>query len=233
MESHYNEWVVVSIRSCPLARPSPCGDVHGKPPSVYQHPSHVSAVGGRRGVYPTPVLFTVMKRRGAANVALEHLLVGLPEILRQKSVYDGVHRGIAVGQAVGGDSEEEGGGGQWENPKLSPEIDDVVRQPGYPENHDHHQNGLRRLEEEEGDKAHASVTAGEGPRAPDASEKDHFPVLPWSQTRSAFHAGRDFAPRFCSGLVQDLCGKDFVTYVRHAWIAGRVCWVVGLQLCRD
>lgn len=109
----------------------------------------MGAVGGRWVVYPTPVLVTVTERRGAANVAVEHLLVGLPEILRQKSVYDGVHRGIAVGQAVGGDSEEEGGGGQRENPKLGPEIDDVVRQPGYPENHDHHQNGLRGLEEAE------------------------------------------------------------------------------------
>lgn len=111
----------------------------------------MSAVGGRRGVGSTSVFFCVVKRGCVANAALEHLLVGLPKVLREESVYDGIHRGIAVRQAVGCDSEEEGGGGQRENPKLSPEIDDVVRQPGYPKNHDHYQNRLRGLEGE-GDK---------------------------------------------------------------------------------
>lgn len=82
-------------------------------------------------------------------MALEHLLVGLPEIFREKCIYDGIHRGITVRQAVGRDSEEEGSRGQWEDSKLSPEVDDMVRQPGYPKNHHHHQNRLRRLEEDD------------------------------------------------------------------------------------
>lgn len=82
------------------------------------------------------------------NVALEHLLIRLPEIFREKGVYDRIHRGIAVGQAVGSDPEEEGSRGQWEGSKLSPQMDDVVGQPGYPEHHDHHQDRLRCLEEE-------------------------------------------------------------------------------------
>lgn len=107
--------------------------------------SHVSAVGGWRGVYSTSVLFSIIKRRFTVSAALEHLLISLPKILGEKSIYDGIHRGITVRQAVGSDSEEEGGGGQRKNPKLSPEIDDVVRQPGYPKNHNHHQNCLCSL----------------------------------------------------------------------------------------
>lgn len=87
----------------------------------------------------------VIERRLRAQVAFEHLLVGLPEVFREKRVYDGIHRGIAVRQAVGQDSEEEGGRRQREHSKLSPEMDDVVRQPGDPENHDHHQDRLCRL----------------------------------------------------------------------------------------
>lgn len=93
-------------------------------------------------------------------MALEHLLIGLPKIFREKSVYDRIHRGITVGQAVSGDSEEEGDGGQRENPKLGPEIDDMMWQPGDPKNHNHHQNRLRSLEKEEENTGSASITAG-------------------------------------------------------------------------
>lgn len=43
-------------------------------------PSHVGAVGGWRGVYSALVLFSVAGDRFVANVALEHLLVCLPEV---------------------------------------------------------------------------------------------------------------------------------------------------------
>ncbi|KFO23022.1 hypothetical protein H920_15595 [Fukomys damarensis] len=78
-----------------------------------------------------------------------HLRIhGLPEIFREKCIYDRIHRGIAVGQAVGSDPEEEGSRGQREGPKFSPEMDNVVWQPRYPEYHNHHQDRLRCLEEE-------------------------------------------------------------------------------------
>jgi hypothetical protein len=80
-------------------------------------------------------------------VAPEHLLVGLPEVFREERIDNGVHRGIAVGQAVGRDPEEEGGRGQREGAKLNPQVDDVVRKPGYAKHHHHHQDRLCRLEE--------------------------------------------------------------------------------------
>ena len=94
-------------------------------------------------------------------MALEHLLISLPEVFREKGVNDGVHGGVAVGQAVGSDPEEEGGGRQREHPKLSPEMDDVVGQPGDPEDHHHHQHRLRGLGE--GKKAEALVTTDRNP----------------------------------------------------------------------
>lgn len=90
-----------------------------------------------------------MKRGFLANVALEYLFISFPEIFREERVNDGIHRGVTVRQAVRRDPEEEGGGGQWEDPKLSPKVDHVVWQPGDPKNHDHHQNRLCRLEEQE------------------------------------------------------------------------------------
>lgn len=86
-----------------------------------------------------------MKRGFLANVALEYLFISFPEIFREERVNDGIHRGVTVRQAVRRDPEEEGGGGQWEDPKLSPKVDYVVWQPGNPKNHDHHQNRLCRL----------------------------------------------------------------------------------------
>lgn len=110
--------------------------------------SHMSTVGWWRGIYSAFISFNLTKRWFPVKVTLEHLLIGLPEVLWEKCVNDGVHGGIAVCQAVRGDSEEEGGGGQREDPKLSPEVDDVVRQPGDTKDHDHHQHGLRRLQGE-------------------------------------------------------------------------------------
>lgn len=47
----------------------------------------------------------VVGRRSAIALALEHLLVCLPEIFREESVDNGVDRGVAVGQAVCDDTE--------------------------------------------------------------------------------------------------------------------------------
>ena len=90
--------------------------------------------------------------------APEHLLVGGPEVLGEEGVDDGVHGGVAVGQAVRRDPEQEGGRRQREDPELSPQLDDVVRQPGDPEDHDHHQDRLRRL-----GAGKETVSAGEEP----------------------------------------------------------------------
>ena len=138
-------------------------------------------------------------------MALEHLLISLPEIFREKRVNDGIHGGITVRQAVGGDPEEEGGGCQWEDPKLSPEVDDVVWQPGDPENHDHHQHRLRGLGE------------GKERQCIDYSRKgtQHFTARParifcvFSQdqvsTKSALGVNLHFVQQFCSKLPRDRC----------------------------
>ena len=48
---------------------------------------------------------------------------------------------------MGGDSEEEGSWRQWEGSKLSPEVDDMMGQPGYAKYYNDHQDGLCSLEE--------------------------------------------------------------------------------------
>lgn len=107
--------------------------------------SHVCAVGGWWGVQSTSVFFGVAEGGLATHMALEHLLVGLPEVLREEGVDDGVHGRVAVGQAVRCDAEEEGGGCQREDPKFDPQVDDMMWQPGDPEDHDHNQDRLCRL----------------------------------------------------------------------------------------
>lgn len=88
----------------------------------------------------------------AGHAAPENLLVGVPEVLRQESVDDGVDGGVAVGQAVCHHPEHEGGLAQGERAKLHPQVDDVVRQPRQTEDHDHHQDCLGSLwREDSGD----------------------------------------------------------------------------------
>lgn len=48
---------------------------------------------------------------------------------------------------MGSDPEEEGSWGQRECSKLSPEVDNMMGQPGYAEHHNDHQDGLCSLEE--------------------------------------------------------------------------------------
>lgn len=57
--------------------------------------SYMSAVGGGRCVSSASAALDPICRR-LATVALEHLPVGLAEVLRKKSIDDGVHRGVAV-----------------------------------------------------------------------------------------------------------------------------------------
>lgn len=136
-------------------------------------------------------------------MALEHLLISLPEIFREKRVNDGIHRGITVRQAVGGDPEEEGGGRQWEDPKLSPEVDDMVRQPGDPENHDHHQHRLRSLGE--GKERRCIDYSRKGTQPLTARPERIFCVFSQDQvrTKSALGVNLHFAQQFCSKLPRD------------------------------
>lgn len=48
---------------------------------------------------------------------------------------------------MGSDPEEEGSWGQRECSKLSPEVDNMMGQPGYAKYHNDHQDGLCSLEE--------------------------------------------------------------------------------------
>lgn len=79
------------------------------------------------------------------HVALEHLLVGFPEVLREKGVDDGVDRGVAVGQAMSCHTEKEGRLVQRERSKLHPEMYHMMWKPGQAEDHHHHQDSLCSL----------------------------------------------------------------------------------------
>ena len=112
--------------------------------------SDVGAVSGGGRVHLAAYLLNVVQRRvTGADLALEHLLVSLPEVLRQEGVDDGVDGGVAVGQAVGGHPQHEGGLVQGEGAKLHPQMNHVVGQPGQAEHHHHHQHRLGGLQEEE------------------------------------------------------------------------------------
>ncbi len=102
-------------------------------------------VGGRRRLQPAARLPGVGHGTLAGHVTPENLPVGVPEVLRQEGVDDGVDGGVAVGQTVSHHPEHEGGLVQGERAKLHPQVHDVVRQPGQTEDHDHHQDGLSRL----------------------------------------------------------------------------------------
>lgn len=101
--------------------------------------------GGRRRLRPAAGVSGVVQRTVAGRAAVEHLPVGVPEVLREEGVDDGVDGGVAVGQAVGNHPEEEGGLVQGEGAELHPQVDDVVGQPGQAEDHNHRQHRLSRL----------------------------------------------------------------------------------------
>ena len=64
---------------------------------------HTGAVSGGRCVRLAADLPDVIEWGvSGANLALEHLFVGFPEVLRQEGVDDRVDRGVAVSQTVGG-----------------------------------------------------------------------------------------------------------------------------------
>lgn len=156
-------------------------------------------------------------------MALEHLFIGLPKIFREKSIYDRVHRGITIGQTVGGDPEEKGGRGQREDPKLGPEIDDVVWQPGDPKDHNHHQNCLCSLEEEK--TSNASITTG----------KECSRVLKHALRKFCYHHGIKWMlnlPLLHIMVLFKTCpgpsGKNFTTYVKGMWIEGCVFRIVEI-----
>lgn len=102
-------------------------------------------VGGRRRLHPAAELPGVVHGTLAGQSAPEHLPVGIPEVLRQEGVDDGVDRRVAVGQAVSHHPEHERGLVQGERAKLHPQVHDVVGQPRQAEDHHHHQDCLGRL----------------------------------------------------------------------------------------
>lgn len=77
-------------------------------------------VSGRRPLHPAAELPGVVHGKLAGHPAPENLLVGVPEVLRQESVDDGVDGGVAVGQAVSHHPEHEGGLVQRERAELHP-----------------------------------------------------------------------------------------------------------------
>lgn len=99
-------------------------------------------VGGRRHLQFAAELPGVVHRTLAGHLAPEHLPVGVPEILWQEGVDDGVDGGVAIGQAVSHHPEDEGGLVQGERAELDPQVHDVVGQPGEAEDHHHNQDRL-------------------------------------------------------------------------------------------
>lgn len=113
--------------------------------------SNVGAVSRGWSIRLAAHLLDVVKRAvDVADLTLEDLLVRLPEVLRQEGVDDGVHRRVAVRQAVRGHAKHEGGLGQRKVPELHPQLNDVMREPGQAEHHHHHQHGLSGLGEQTG-----------------------------------------------------------------------------------
>lgn len=82
-------------------------------------------------------------------MAGEDLLAGLPKVLREERVENGVDAGVTVCQAVRHDAECEGGVIQWEFSKFHPHGYDMVGHPAEQECCDNQQHGLRRLKERE------------------------------------------------------------------------------------
>lgn len=82
--------------------------------------SHMCTVGRWWRIYPTSIFLSIIQRWLLIHLAFEDLFVGLPKIFGEKCIYNGVHRRIAVSQAVCSYSEEKGGLSQWENSKFSP-----------------------------------------------------------------------------------------------------------------
>lgn len=71
--------------------------------------SDAGAVSGQLRLHLAPRLLGVAPGATApAQLAPEDLRIGLPEVLRQEGVDDGVHRGVAVGEAVGCHAQHEG-----------------------------------------------------------------------------------------------------------------------------
>lgn len=107
--------------------------------------SHFSQVGGGVGggeVLHAEANHLLHGRRREEEATGEDLLAGLAEVLRQKSVQDGVDTGVAVGQAVRQYAESEGGVIQGKPAELHPHGDDVMGHPADQEGSDHQQNRL-------------------------------------------------------------------------------------------
>lgn len=82
-------------------------------------------------------------------MAGEDLAARLTEVLGQEGVENRVNAGVTIGQAVGDDTEGEGGVIQGEDAKLHPHGDDVMRQPADGKGSDNQEDSLSRLQGEE------------------------------------------------------------------------------------
>lgn len=85
--------------------------------------------------------------RWVQGAAGEDLATGLPEVLGQEGVEDGVNARVSIGQAVGGDTKDEGGVVQGEGAELHPHGDDVVGHPADGESGYDQEDRLSRLQE--------------------------------------------------------------------------------------
>lgn len=91
--------------------------------------SHVGGgVCGGEILHPDPCYF--LHRRGRVEeMAGKDLSAGLPKVLREEGVENGVDAGVSVSQAVRHDAEREGGIVQGEFSELHPHGNDMVGHP--------------------------------------------------------------------------------------------------------
>lgn len=88
-------------------------------------------------------------------MAGEDLLAGLPKVLREEGVENGVDAGVTVGQAMRHDAEREGRIVQREVSEFHPHGYDMVGHPAEEECCNDQQHGLRGLTER---KIHTELT---------------------------------------------------------------------------
>lgn len=122
------------------------------------NPLDAGAVGDRWRLGFAANSLNIVRRRSPVALALEHLLVCLPEIFREESVDDWVDRGVAVGQAVCNDAEHKRRLVQRERAELHPQMDDVMREPGKAEHHYDYQHRLGCLKKTETQEVNIKAT---------------------------------------------------------------------------
>lgn len=115
-------------------------------PNTSPFPSYVGG-GVRGGEVLQPETNNLGVRWRVQEAAGEDLAAGLPEVLGEEGVQDGVDTGVSIRQAVGDDAKCKGSFIQRKGAELHPHGDDVVRHPADSEGGDDQEDCLSCLQE--------------------------------------------------------------------------------------